>query len=457
MQKKNYKKTSVLKFYAPIISGGRINIDESDFEIFSKKGVPNNLVDEWREENDFWGLDLSDPGRCALLVDDIEITDLPKMIEIFLAQEESENKLQTENSEIYTEIQKGTNKPKIRSGYFVHSEWVSKSEHSLSIDEPFDIERLQLTVEGDGTYGVFYKNKNGELLEFDFLWSGSGGANDYNFYDTDGKKLDFNILEQEEEEEDEGEVGEEELLEEKIEEQLKVSVEVTEDFFGDESFEVAVKLDDLAQHLCGKGDFKNAELFLKRALNIGEMKAGPNSDIAATYRFNIGILYRDWGKYKNAEKELKKSLRIYEGIYGKDSIEISATLSALGSLYMLTNRNEDAKDSFKRCLTIRESKLEPDDQRISLVRNRLADAISKEIGGLDVDIDGSANGVEDENKTVDNVKEKLESIAMMSADAYEKLEDDAVLEKWVFEKLELSHNFIEEVSKEINGLKKRKK
>jgi hypothetical protein len=45
----------------------------------------------------------------------------------------------------------------------------------------------------------------------------------------------------------------------------------------------------------------------------------------------------------------------------------------------------------------------------------------------------------------------------MSADAYEKLEDDAVLEKWVFEKLELSHNFIEEVSKEINGLKKRKK
>ena len=108
MQKKN-DKNSVLKLYAPINSGGRVNFDESDFKKFSQKGVPQNLLDEWCEENDFWGLDLRDPERCALLVNDIEVKDFPKMIEIFLAQEESKNKLAKEKSKIHTKIQKDIN------------------------------------------------------------------------------------------------------------------------------------------------------------------------------------------------------------------------------------------------------------------------------------------------------------------------------------------------------------
>ena len=38
----------------------------------------------------------------------------------------------------------------------------------------------------------------------------------------------------------------------------------------------------------------------------------------------------------------------------------------------------------------------------------------------------------------------------MSAEMFENLQDDAELEKWVLEKLELAHDFIEAVSKEIN-------
>lgn len=59
----------------------------------------------------------------------------------------------------------------------------------------------------------------------------------------------------------------------------------------------------------------------------------------------------------------------------------------------------------------------------------------------------------EENETVNGVREKLENIAMMSAEMFENLQDDAELEKWVLEKLELAHDFIEAVSKEINDSK----
>ena len=59
----------------------------------------------------------------------------------------------------------------------------------------------------------------------------------------------------------------------------------------------------------------------------------------------------------------------------------------------------------------------------------------------------------EENENVNGVREKLENIAMMSAEMFENLQDDAELEKWVLEKLELAHDFIEAVSKEINDSK----
>ena len=59
----------------------------------------------------------------------------------------------------------------------------------------------------------------------------------------------------------------------------------------------------------------------------------------------------------------------------------------------------------------------------------------------------------EENETVNGVREKLENIAMMSAEMFENLQDDTKLDKHVIEKLELAHDFIESVSKEINDSK----
>jgi len=63
------------------------------------------------------------------------------------------------------------------------------------------------------------------------------------------------------------------------------------------------------------------------------------------------------------------------------------------------------------------------------------------------------NSGDEENETVNGVREKLENIAMMSAEMFENLQDDTELDKHVIEKLELAHNFIEAVSKEINDSK----
>ena len=69
------------------------------------------------------------------------------------------------------------------------------------------------------------------------------------------------------------------------------------------------------------------------------------------------------------------------------------------------------------------------------------------------DPDKEGDEENDETETVKEVREHLENIAMMSAEMFENLQDDAELDKWVVEKLELAHDFIEAVSKEINDSK----
>ena len=69
------------------------------------------------------------------------------------------------------------------------------------------------------------------------------------------------------------------------------------------------------------------------------------------------------------------------------------------------------------------------------------------------DPDEEGDEENDETETVKEVREYLENIAMMSAEMFENLQDDAELDKWVVEKLELAHDFIEAVSKEINDSK----
>ena len=73
--------------------------------------------------------------------------------------------------------------------------------------------------------------------------------------------------------------------------------------------------------------------------------------------------------------------------------------------------------------------------------------------GADNEKTSNSDDDNEENETVNGVREKLENIAMMSAEMFENLQDDAELEKWVLEKLELAHDFIEAVSKEINDSK----
>lgn len=73
--------------------------------------------------------------------------------------------------------------------------------------------------------------------------------------------------------------------------------------------------------------------------------------------------------------------------------------------------------------------------------------------GADNEKTNNSGDDNEENETVNGVREKLENIAMMSAEMFENLQDDTELEKHVIEKLELAHNFIEAVSKEINDSK----
>ena len=100
------------------------------------------------------------------------------------------------------------------------------------------------------------------------------------------------------------------------------------------------------------GDYKNAILFRKKALNLQQVVSPPHyEDLVSNYR-TIGYYLRRWGKYSESLFYQKKALELAEDNLKPNSPEIAKSLNGLGSYYYSKQVFDVAFSFFQKALQI---------------------------------------------------------------------------------------------------------
>ena len=110
-----------------------------------------------------------------------------------------------------------------------------------------------------------------------------------------------------------------------------------------------------ASSLSQKGQYGEAEVVAKKALEVAERTAGPEHPDVATSLNNLALLYDTQGKYAEAEPLYKRSLTIWEKALGPEHPDVATFLENLAALYRDTNRQQKAQELKQRAQRIRAS------------------------------------------------------------------------------------------------------
>lgn len=84
---------------------------------------------------------------------------------------------------------------------------------------------------------------------------------------------------------------------------------------GEDSYELALLLENIGNIFKLKGDFTKARAFQEEALAIILISVGEKSVEAVRLFNNLGNLYSSIGLFKKADKRLKKALKIVDNLY----------------------------------------------------------------------------------------------------------------------------------------------
>ena len=117
-----------------------------------------------------------------------------------------------------------------------------------------------------------------------------------------------------------------------------------------------------ADFCCGQNEFKDAEVYLEKALEISQRLANDNPkvyepDVARTLH-NLALLYYKTQRFTEAEDMYKHALEIYQRL-AKDNPkayepDMATMLNNLANLYYKTQRFTEAEDMHKQALEIRQ-------------------------------------------------------------------------------------------------------
>jgi CHAT domain-containing protein/tetratricopeptide (TPR) repeat protein len=206
-------------------------------------------------------------------------------------------------------------------------------------------------------------------------------------------------------------------------------LEIQEQRYGRESFEVTVALHDLAIADRFLARYAEAESHFKRALAVLEKTGGAGTQDQARIMSNLAVMYSSLGRYADAEATFKRAFAVFEKVLNKyfpnpakrqdpraimfigdvagslnglasvyidlgryadaepllmraiamretaqgaDSDELHEDLLALGRVYRNLGRNAEAEHLFKRVLAMAEKKLHPDNSTFGSLSYELA-------------------------------------------------------------------------------------
>ena len=145
-------------------------------------------------------------------------------------------------------------------------------------------------------------------------------------------------------------------------------LEVCRERLGEQHFQIATSLNNLANLYLSQGRYEDAEPLLLQSRKLLEQALGErHSDVAASLN-NLAELYRLQGRYEDAEPLLLQSLELL-----KQHPERATSLNNLALLYLEQRRYNEAEPLFRKSLELRRQLLEKQPIDVAVSLNNLAE------------------------------------------------------------------------------------
>jgi tetratricopeptide (TPR) repeat protein len=124
--------------------------------------------------------------------------------------------------------------------------------------------------------------------------------------------------------------------------------------------------------LRGSGDYDQAVIVAKKAIEVAENAVGPDHPDVAHSLVSLAFVYSKQRRYDLEEPLYKRSLAIMENALGSDHPDVANSLTMLARFYFTRGNYEEAEPLYKRSLAIMENALGPDSAGVVNSLNDLA-------------------------------------------------------------------------------------
>ena len=162
-----------------------------------------------------------------------------------------------------------------------------------------------------------------------------------------------------------GKYGEAELL-------LRRALQIREKQLGPEHPDVASSLNNLAGLLQAQGKYSESEPLYRRALGIDEKALGSDHPNVATSLNNLAVLLQVQGKYSESEPLYRRALAILEKQLGPDHPTFAKSLNNLAVLLQAQSKYSESEPLYRRALEIYKKQLDPEHPTVARSLNNLA-------------------------------------------------------------------------------------
>ena len=153
---------------------------------------------------------------------------------------------------------------------------------------------------------------------------------------------------------------------------IRRAIEIAEKVYGKDHPNVAADYNNLALLFGDQGKNHQAEPVYRRAIEIGEKALGKDHpDLAAGYN-NLASLLRAEGKYDEAELLIRRAIEIAEKVFGKDHPNVASSYNLLAGLLEAQGKYEQAEPLYRRAIEIGEKVLGKDHPNVAADYNNLA-------------------------------------------------------------------------------------
>jgi tetratricopeptide (TPR) repeat protein len=111
-------------------------------------------------------------------------------------------------------------------------------------------------------------------------------------------------------------------------------------------------LNNLGAVYHAKREFKKAEDYITRALNMAESQVGPRHPDLTFQLASLGILYTNTGQYAKAEEQFQRALAILEPAASAYETRIARLLHGLSRTYAAAGRKADSEATLARAVVL---------------------------------------------------------------------------------------------------------